>query len=160
MWSLRRSIATAALGGAAVWGISGVDQTTRDDSGQIVEAGDLGIFVTQVGDCFNVTDPNSTLLDVTQGVPCSEPHNWQVFYKGDLALSVYDQEEIRAQSNRICEAALERLLNQIDYEDYVNYQDAIVQTVTPTVKSFANGDEMVDCIVGNSRSTYTTSLLD
>jgi hypothetical protein len=40
--------------GVAVWaGVAGVDNTTRDEAGQITVQGELGAFVTQLGDCIN-----------------------------------------------------------------------------------------------------------
>lgn len=157
---IKRTIAGAALGGAAIWGIGGVDDTTRNDSGQIIESGDLGVFVTQVGDCFNLEDPTVTAITVTQGVPCSSPHNWQVIYKGDLAISEYDKTEIDNQANRICDAAVERLLNNLSFEKLQEYERAKLNVMTPTSESFENGDEAVDCLVGSDEEYFTTSLLD
>ena len=42
----------AAVVGLGVWGVAGEDHSTRDESGSIVASGDVGAFVTKLGDCF------------------------------------------------------------------------------------------------------------
>ena len=62
-----KKIAAAATAGTIAWaGISGIDNTTRDEVGQIVQSGDLGAFVTKVGDCINdlPQDQNVTVKTV------------------------------------------------------------------------------------------------
>jgi hypothetical protein len=54
-------------------------EATRDDSGQITEAGLLQFGDVQVGDCLDIpdpqgSDPNLNLTDL-EGVPCSDAHN-------------------------------------------------------------------------------------
>jgi len=60
------------------------DNSTRDDSGTIVEGGDVGVFVLKVGDCFNQSTEADAISDVP-GVPCDEPHDVQIYAAFDLA---------------------------------------------------------------------------
>jgi hypothetical protein len=62
----------------------GFDSTTRDDSGEVVDGGDMLPTKLRVGDCFD--DPalwnagNEQIeAEVIQGVPCSKPHNFEVY---------------------------------------------------------------------------------
>ena len=77
--------------GVAAWaGIAGVDSTTRDDAGQITVQGELGVFVTQLGDCVNdVPDGTAVEVSTLTGVPCDQPHHWQLIHKGDITLEEY-----------------------------------------------------------------------
>lgn len=56
----------------------------RDDSGQIVGAGDVEVDELRLGDCFD--DPSPTTEQVTdlRGIPCSEPHENEVYHVFDL----------------------------------------------------------------------------
>jgi hypothetical protein len=55
----------------------------RDESGQIVESGDLGVFDVRVGDCFNdppdLISSADALIESFVAVPCSEPHDNEVY---------------------------------------------------------------------------------
>ena len=68
------------------------DETTRNESGQVQEGGDVGVFRLQVGDCLNediVTEQSSIPV-----VPCDEPHDSQrcfTAYLGNLANEVLDR---------------------------------------------------------------------
>ncbi len=67
------------------------DNTTRDDSGQIIEGGEVGVNALKLGDCFNNNsdDESNQSDDVTdvltvEAVPCSQPHDNEVYYLGAL----------------------------------------------------------------------------
>jgi len=72
-----------ALVVAACSGDSTTDNSTRDDSGTIVEGGDVGVFVLKVGDCFNEPTADGAISDVA-AVPCDEPHDLQIYAAFDL----------------------------------------------------------------------------
>jgi len=55
----------------------------RDDSGQITSAGDLSAFDVEVGDCFDLPDPNGEVTDLG-GVPCTDPHDAEVYGTFDI----------------------------------------------------------------------------
>ena len=155
-----RTVAGVAIGGAALWGIAGVDDTTRNDSGQIVEQGDLGAFVTQVGDCINWDDPSSVTVSVFKGVPCSSPHQWQVIFKSRVSASEYDREAIRDEGEAICGPQYERLVEQLSVEELDEYQNANFRQMLPTKESFDEGDRVVDCMIGSDDEYFNSSLLD
>ena len=156
-----RAAAGITIGGAAIWGISGIDNTVRDDSGAIVEAGDLGAFVTQVGDCLNFDEPvQDSLVSVTDGVPCSSPHGWQVIYKGQITLNSFDEPAIEDQAQVICDTNVQNVIQQLSTEKLEEYANAGITWLQPTIESFAEGDRTVDCLVGSDSELYTSSLLD
>jgi hypothetical protein len=155
-----RTVAGVAIGGAALWGIAGVDDTTRNDSGQIVEQGDLGAFVTQVGDCINWEDPSSVTVSVFKGVPCSSPHQWQVIFKGRVSAIVYEKAAISNEGEAICGPQYERLAEQLSAEKLDEYQNSTGRQMLPTKESFDEGDRVVDCMIGSDDEYFTSSLLD
>jgi hypothetical protein len=157
---ITRTIAGAALGGVAIWGIAGVDDTTRDDSGVIVEEGDLGVFVTQIGDCFNPQDGATTSLSVTTGVPCTDPHHWQVIFKGSVTATEFEEVAISNEATLVCKNAVDGLIARLTREEALLYQNAYTANLQPTKESFEQGDRAVDCLVGSDTELYSTSLLD
>jgi hypothetical protein len=64
------------------------DTTERDESGEIAEAGDIGVMRLQLGDCLVLPDsmipgPQGSLAERSvqtelQGVPCSASHNGEI----------------------------------------------------------------------------------
>jgi len=80
--AVRAIVATVAgLGlvgaGVAGLGIAGDDNSTRNSSGQIIEAGEVGVFRIRLGDCLTSL-PFDTTLESARAVPCSEPHIYEV----------------------------------------------------------------------------------
>lgn len=67
---------------------------TRDDSGQVVEAGELEPFDLRIGDCFNNAGTEGAGgeeegVDTVMVVPCSELHDYEVYHTFDLADGEY-----------------------------------------------------------------------
>ena len=80
--------------GLGIAGTAGEDNSTRNEAGQIVDGGEIGAFRLRLGDCF--TDGSAgDLIQSVQGVPCSSPHDGEVYfavflpdgdYPGDTAI--------------------------------------------------------------------------
>jgi hypothetical protein len=79
----RSIIGIAAAAVAAAIGISTAAQRNAD--GQITEAGAVGAFEIRVGDCFDDEAFASTEISEIPGVPCSEPHDNEVYAAFDMA---------------------------------------------------------------------------
>jgi hypothetical protein len=86
---MNRLIAGAVVAGVAVFAGFGAfsDETTRDASGDIVEAGGLGAFVIRNGDCINL--PCESTVQSVEGVPCSQAHDAEAYYLFDLPETSY-----------------------------------------------------------------------
>ena len=81
----RLTLAGIAVGGllvAACSDASTSDESERDESGEVVEEGDVGALVLQVGDCFD--DPGSDAVSSVPAVPCDEPHVNEVYALFDV----------------------------------------------------------------------------
>jgi hypothetical protein len=156
-----KKIAAAATAGTIAWaGISGIDNTTRDEVGQIVQSGDLGAFVTKVGDCINDLPQDSDTVDVLKGVPCSDGHHWQVIHKENLNLTEFSQSAIDIETETICNAAVESLVNSLASSKFDEYKNATQQYFFPTAESWEKDDRIVDCLIGSFSETYYSSLFD
>jgi hypothetical protein len=150
---------TAAIGGVALFGIGSIDNTTRNEEGAIVEAGELGAFVTRVGDCFFEIPQGVEGVSTVPGVPCTEAHHWQVVHKEDISVSEYSESEVDALADQVCDNALEAIAAGLSDEKYLEYQNASVSSLQPSAESWAKDDRTVDCLVGDPSEIYYSSLL-
>ena len=126
--------------------------------------GELGVFVTQLGDCLNEV-PGGTAVEVSTvtGVPCDQPHHWQLIHKGDITLEAYSRSAVNDEKTKICTAAIEELFTSFvnaNDEEILEYKNAEGYTLAPTSESWENGDRTVDCLIGSETEFYTGSLLD
>jgi hypothetical protein len=150
----------ATAGGIAVFGIGSIDNTTRNEQGSIIEAGELGAFVTQVGDCFFEIPQNAQGVSTVPGVPCVEAHHWQVVHKENIYLDEYSQASVSALAEQVCDRALEELIATLSYDKQLEYQNARTPGLLPTEESWAKDDRMVDCLVGSESELYYSSILE
>ena len=149
----------AAVVGISAWGIAGEDNSTRDDSGSIVAAGEVGAFVTRVGDCYESLSNESTVTTVP-GVPCTTAHHWQVFHKEDSALSEYDEDLLDTEMVAVCNSALEDLVYDMSDETYETFRSSETTYFFPTSESWVQGDRTIDCLQGSDTVTYYESILE
>ncbi len=75
-----------AILGAAVAAVIGVTTAAeRNDAGDIIAAGSVDAFSVQVGDCFDDEAFASSEISEVPAVPCSEPHDNEVYAAFDIA---------------------------------------------------------------------------
>ena len=145
--------------GGSIWGVSGQDHTKRDTAGSIVTAGQLGVFVTHLGDCFESLPGNSGVVSTVEAVPCISPHHWQVVYKGSVSDPNYDDQTLNAESRAVCTDQTTSLSKKMDQAILNEYSTAIVGHLWPSVESWAKGDRAVTCLIGSNTASYSDSLL-
>ena len=80
---LRRRLCFGAGYALAAFVLAACGGAERDDSGEIVEGGDIDVFSFEVGDCFDDPPGTSTGVAEVPAVPCSESHDNEVFALGD-----------------------------------------------------------------------------
>ena len=133
-----------ALVGAACGGSESVsDDSTRDDSGTIVEGGDVGVFVLEVGDCFD--DGSGTEIASVAAVPCNEPHDNEVVDKFELDGGDWPGlEEVQMQSLLGCLDRFEAAVGE-PYET----SPLDIGPLYPTEEGWKQGDHEVICVVFN-----------
>ena len=158
---IKRLIAGGAVlaTGAAIWGVAGQDNTTRDSSGSIVQSGQLGAFVTKVGDCFSGVAAGATTISTVDGVPCSQPHHWQVYFKTTSTLASYSSDAVHVDASTQCSNYLNSLGPTLSAVKLQEYSNASFKVLVPTTESWAKGDLGIDCVIGSNTQTFTDSLL-
>lgn len=139
------------LVGAGYTGLGGEDNTTRNDNGDIVEAGEIGAFRIQLGDCLNGTATG--LVESMEGVPCSMPHDVEVYHAFLLPGGVFPG------ATAVSEAASEGCYNA--FEPFVGheYETSIydISSLYPTLESWNQLDDReVLCLMDNYDRTKKT----
>lgn len=148
---MKRLIAGAVVAGVAVFAGVGAfgDETTRNESGDIVEGGGLGAFVIRNGDCINL--PSESLVQSVEGVPCSKPHDAEAYYIFDMAGTAYPGEaQITTSADTACLAQFHPFVG-VSYE----YSTLDISWLGPTEDSWDELDdrEIVCLVVGSSQLT-------
>lgn len=138
------------VGVAAFAGTSAVDDnTTRDEAGAIVESGGLGAHQMQVGDCFIDPDPNAELVQSVEGVPCTTPHDGEVFaeYEFGGPSTPYPGEEA------LYEQAWWDCLDRFEAWVGAPYEESVlgISTFTQTQEGWDMGLREITCIVYDYR---------
>ena len=103
--------------GAGVIGVGYFTQVERDESGAIVGAGDVDAFEIRLGDCFNdASSSGSGEISSIDGVPCSEPHDNEVYALVNLTQSSFPGDEaIGTMAFEVCLDKFESFVGK-DYE--------------------------------------------
>ncbi len=122
----------------------------RDESGSIVSGGEIGVFAMRTGDCFDdpqeIIDAGSATAEFQDvaGVPCSEPHDNEVYAVFDVSFDRFPGEGV------ISGAAEEGCLGR--FESFVgrSYDSSILDIfpIYPTDDSWSRlNDREVICAV-------------
>ncbi len=137
-------------GCSVVEGILPKPAETRDaQSGEIVGGGTTDVFTLSVGDCLNDESSSEEVSEVPT-VPCSEPHQYEVY--GEVTLTGDEwpgDEAVTQQADDGCSAQFQPFTG-IAYEDSTlefNYY-------TPTKGSWEEMDDrLVTCVIFDTAAT-------
>jgi len=148
---------------AAVSGCSIVDQLlpssqpVRDaETGEVTEQNDnADVFSIQVGDCLNTADLGAAEeISSVPIVPCSEPHDDEVYHAYDLAEGEYPGEEaIMADADAVCQAEFANFVG-LPYDQ----STLLYWPIYPTEGSWSDGDREVLCAVYEDGTKLTGSV--
>lgn len=155
---MRRLPAPApALVLALLLGISacGSGDLARDDSGALTESGTLSPEKLRVGDCAN--DPlggSGDAVDSVSVLPCSEPHNAEVYALPELPAGEYPgDEQVKELGNEACAGAFEAYIG-VDFQDSKYDGNALY----PSKESYAD-DRTATCFVQPANGEKVTGTL-
>lgn len=125
------------------WLFTSFDDADRDGAGEIVGGGDLGVMTMQPGDCFD--DPDSDVVYDVQAVPCTQPHDNEVFALGDVS-SVFPNTfpGLVALDDYAYEQCIGAPFQSYVGVDYASSALAVF-TLTPTEDSWRDGDRGYIC---------------
>jgi hypothetical protein len=137
--------------------LGGGSQAVRDaGSGEVSEAGQLDVFTLSVGDC--VDDTGGSEVTEVPVVPCSDPHDNEVYYDfsipdgdgsfpGDEAIQTAADEGCYAEFASFVGIAYEE--STLDYSFYLPTQDSWER----------GGDRIVSCIIYDGTLAKVTGTL-
>jgi hypothetical protein len=108
-----------------------------------------------VGDCFDVAEPDvETIGDVTQR-ECTEPHQYEMYYVGDLPDGEYpSQADINVWLEANCLPAFDAYVG-IDYQSSALF----ALHLTPTEDGWNDGDHSVQCALHDPNDPELTESL-
>ena len=143
---MRRVIGGLVGGGVAIFAGANAmdDNTTRDESGEIVEGGGLGVYAINVGDCIQLPGGDSELIQSVEGVPCGDPHDAQVYAEFDLPSGTFPgQASVDNQGSRGCydrwQAAVGTVYEQDTVLDFTFF--------SPQREGWDAGDHEIQCMI-------------
>lgn len=130
-------------------------QASRDDAGEVVEGGQESAFSMKVGDCWNDVVGNE-VTDVPL-VPCSEPHDNEVYAEFTLPDGEFPGDEV------VEAAAFDGCYDR--FADYVGlaYEESIldIYPLWPTEGSWDElGDRVITCSLWDTEAQLTGSAKD
>ena len=140
-------LVVAALGLAALVGCtesSGDDGSVRDESGAIIEGGEVGVNALQLGDCFNDTSTDEVIDIITvDAVPCAEPHDNEVYYLGALPEGEYPGDDL------VEELVSDQCLTVFEAFAGITYTESMLEIgyIFPPEVSWNQGDRGYICMV-------------
>lgn len=135
----RRTIATAAVAVVFIAGCSNAatsDSAERDASGEVTGSGDVGVFRLREGDCI-AEAADDDVIDSLPVVPCSEPHQLEIYHVFDLPDGDYPGDaEVRDLSAQGCLGAFRSFVG-VDFSESA-YD---VTPLRPTAESWEQIDD-------------------
>lgn len=150
-----RWVASGAAGlglvGAGYTGLAGQDETVRDQAGQVVEGGELGALRVRVGDCIDAGVANE--VESVDGVPCAQPHEYEVYSAFNLDGSTYPGDEaVSHEAEQGCFARFEPFVGMSYAESVYDFS-----ALMPTQGTWDELDDReVLCLIGNLDGTPKT----
>jgi hypothetical protein len=145
-----------ALGGcSAIQGLIGGGETVARDSDtqEVTEGGTADVFTLKVGDCLQ--EATSEEVSQVEAVPCSDPHDDEIYYEFTMADGEFPGEEA------IYTAADEQCLPQFDTFVGLAYDQSVLDwyPYVPTEGSWTEGgDRVVQCVIYEPNVRTTGSL--
>lgn len=136
----RNIFAVLGATAAAAIGINAVAE--RNAAGEITSAGAVDAFEVQVGDCFDDEAFASSEISEIPGVPCSEPHDNQIYATFDVSGEWPGEDRMDELADEGC---YERFASAIG----MSYEESVIDytTIYPSQGSWKQrGDREVVCV--------------
>ena len=143
---MKKFLAYAAVG-LGVVGYNVMTEADRDGSGAIVDGGNIDAFSMRLGDCFDNTrsfgSDEAGQVSSLPGVPCSEPHDNEVFAIFDVDYDSFPGDEPMA------ELAFDQCLARFENFVGLEYESSVldITALYPSAASWAQEDREVICAV-------------
>jgi hypothetical protein len=137
----RMNLLAAVLAVVVVAAACGDDAVSRGPDGSLTEAGEISVFDLREGDCFDDPEDAATQVETVWAMPCTEPHDNEIYLVFDLPDGAYPG------VTAIDQASDERCFNAFESFVGVDYFESELEyfPVTPTPQSWGTGDRTVYC---------------
>lgn len=126
----------------------------RNDQGALETGGNVSVDELRTGDCFNSGE--ETAISDVAGVPCSEPHEYQVF-----AVATHDEPSFPT------DASMDGIFEEEcvpPFETFVgtSYAESALygNMITPSEESWADGDRVFVCVLYDPENASLTSSME
>jgi hypothetical protein len=137
-----------AIVGLGVVAYNVATEADRDAAGNIIDGGNVDAFTIRLGDCFNDTGTLGTdeagEVSSLPGVPCSEPHDNEVYAVFDVSFDSFPGDD------QMADAAFERCLDHFADFVGVDYESSMldITALYPSSQSWSmQEDREVVCAV-------------
>jgi hypothetical protein len=108
-----------------------------------------------VGDCFDVADPSADIIDDVTKRECTEPHQFEMYFVGDMPDGPYPSDaEVTVWLESNCIPAFAEYVG-VDYQSSV----LVALPITPTEDGWNGGDHSVQCALRDPNSAELTESL-
>ncbi len=153
-------MAGIALGVAGLIGVGvafsaeRADRADRDDSGVVIDDGEMSVFSLRLGDCVDFPAENTASLTEIAAVPCAQPHDGEVFAEVDLADGAYPgNDAVQAAADKECGDRLAAYVSA----SYEADESIYITFLYPHEESWKK-DRGVTCIAGSDQGKLTGSI--
>ena len=126
-----------------------VFNASRSDTGEIIRSGNLTAKDLRAGDCFDLKDPEAEEVDEVTALPCTDEHEYEMFFVGNLADGAFPAEDtVTTFLTANCLPAFTTFVGMA-YED----SELDIFWLSPTEESWRLGDHSIQCAVYHPGST-------
>jgi len=134
--------------------IFGGSTAGRDPSDQITSSGKVSAFNMHVGDCLISSEVAGDTFTSIPGVPCTDPHDTEVFYIFEMQPGTYDEDAI---TQAIQDECGREVVNYVG-PDWENVSTGLAfDAFTPTKDGWPD-DREIDCVVYTYGLDLTSSV--
>jgi hypothetical protein len=148
-------VAVLVFGGGIA---NAIFNASRTPDGEINKGGDMSATELRVGDCFDVKDPAAeTIRDVT-ALPCTELHQYEVFFVGALSTTEHiypSEEELDKYIDLYCRPTFYTYVGKVFAESELD-----IFTLFPTNDGWGEGERSVRCSVHLGDARLSASVKD
>lgn len=149
-------LAIVLIGGGISWAVNNAHKSHRDSSGAISKGGNLDAVDLHAGDCYEQPSDSSVPFDSIKAIPCTQPHNAQVFYRfaypGATSVAPTD-DELTTNAQPRCENAAKTGVDQTKLP-----QDAEPSMLYANSSTWSHGYHDITCVY-ESNTDYTGSIV-
>lgn len=147
---------TVALSGCStisnLLGGGTADADRDEETGQVTESANIGIFALKVGDC-KLESP-SGLLEDADVVPCTEEHDEEVYHEITMPDGEFSEEDVDAAGQECVGDAFTNFVG-ITWEE----STLDVYPINPTKDTWEQlNDRVVQCVISDPAGPLTVSL--